>query len=106
MKAKKPLVPREESATIRRAIVQLLEERPRSVRELSVAVHIPEKEVLSHLEHIRLAHRHEAAHLTLTPASCRKCGFTFSKRERLTRPGKCPVCRNEQITAPLYALGE
>ncbi|HEX9022618.1 MAG TPA: transcriptional regulator [Geobacteraceae bacterium] len=105
MKAKKPFIPREENATIRRTITQLLEEHPRSVRELSVAAHIPEKEVLSHLEHIRMTHRQDGPHLTLTPASCRKCGFIFSKRERLARPGKCPVCRNEQITPPLYGMG-
>ncbi len=105
MKAKKPFIPREESATIRRSIMALIEERPRSIRELSTAAHIPEKDVISHLEHIRMAHRKEGPHLTLTPATCRKCGFTFSKRERLTRPGKCPICRNEQITAPLYGVG-
>lgn len=40
----------------------------------------------------------------MVPAQCLGCGFIFSKRERLTRPGKCPVCRHGQISEPLFAV--
>ncbi len=104
MKSKSPVIPREEKATIRQAIVALLEENTLSAREISARVRIPEKEVLYHLEHIRNATHDDERHLLLTPAVCRKCGFTFTKRGRLTKPGKCPVCRNEQIAEPLYGF--
>lgn len=42
--------------------------------------------------------------LEITPAECRNCGFVFAKRERLTSPGKCPVCRNEAILDPLFRI--
>jgi predicted Zn-ribbon and HTH transcriptional regulator len=105
MKTKVPFIPREEHATVRRAIMTLLERHTLSAREISAAVRIPEKEVVGHLEHIRAATHKEALHLVVTPAICKKCGFTFRKRERLSRPGKCPVCRCEQIAEPLYHLG-
>jgi transcriptional regulator len=104
MKTKGPFIPREEYATVRQAIITLLQQRTLSAREISAEVRIPEKEVLYHLAHIRDAIRKHERHLVMTPALCRKCGFTFKKRERLTRPGRCPVCRNEQIAEPLYGI--
>jgi hypothetical protein len=104
MKANRPIIPREESVTIRRSIMKLLEHHTLSAKEISMAVRIPEKEVISHLEHIRTSTHNNDRHLLITPAVCKKCGFTFKKRERLTRPGKCPVCNNEQIAEPLYGI--
>jgi hypothetical protein len=104
MKTKGPFIPREECATIRQAITTLLKEQTLSAREISAEVRIPEKEVFNHLAHIREAIRKNERHLVMTPAVCRKCGFTFKKRERLTKPGRCPVCRNEQIAEPVYGI--
>lgn len=104
MKTKKPFIPREECSTIRRSIMTLLEHHSLSAKEISAAVRIQEKEVIGHLEHIRTSTHNNNLHLLITPAVCRKCGFTFKKRERLTRPGRCPVCHNEQITGPLYGI--
>jgi predicted Zn-ribbon and HTH transcriptional regulator len=104
MKVKGPFIPREEHSTVRQAIMTLLEQHTLSAREISAAVRIPEKEVLDHLEHIRAATHKSGQQLLLTPAACKKCGFAFRKRERLTRPGKCPVCRSEQIAEPLYGI--
>jgi predicted Zn-ribbon and HTH transcriptional regulator len=104
MKTKSPPIPREESSTVRQSIIALLERETLSARELSSLVHVGEKEVIDHLEHIRTASRHEKPHLKVVPAVCKRCGFSFKKRERLAKPGKCPVCRNEQIVEPLYTL--
>jgi hypothetical protein len=40
----------------------------------------------------------------VTPAECRKCGFVFQKREKLKKPGKCPICRSESIEEPLFGI--
>lgn len=32
------------------------------------------------------------------------CGFTFRKRERLSTPSRCPVCRSEEITETRYGI--
>jgi transcriptional regulator len=104
MRTKGPFIPREEYATVRQAIIALLKQRTYTAREISAEVRIAEKEVFFHLAHIREAMRKQERHLVMTPAACRKCGFTFKKRERLTRPGRCPVCRNEQIAEPVYGI--
>ncbi|PKN50496.1 MAG: transcriptional regulator [Deltaproteobacteria bacterium HGW-Deltaproteobacteria-16] len=103
-KPRKPMVPRTAQETTRQAIVALLTEGPVSAKDISTAVHLPEKEVSSHLEHIRRSLHATGGVLTVTPAECRACGFIFAKRERMTPPGKCPVCRSEAIDDPLFSI--
>ncbi len=103
---KVPPVPAAMHDTVRRAIVAALERGECSARDLSSAVGIPEKEVYGHLEHIRKTMSTAGRHLAISPAECRKCGFVFSKRERLTKPGRCPVCRGESIHEPLFSIEE
>lgn len=104
MEPKPPTVPREQRETVRRQVMDLLGERPLSAREISMAVGIAEKEVYPHLEHIRHTLQQERHRLLVTPAACKRCGFVFRKRERLTRPGKCPLCRSEAIAEPLFVI--
>ncbi|HWI40131.1 MAG TPA: transcriptional regulator [Verrucomicrobiae bacterium] len=75
-----------------------------SAKEISVAVRVAEKEVYGHLEHIRRSLHAAGGALEVTPAECRRCGFTFSARERLTPPGRCPACRHEGILEPLFSI--
>jgi predicted Zn-ribbon and HTH transcriptional regulator len=102
--SKKPPVPVEMHDTIRREIVAVLEQGPHSAKDLSIAVRIAEKEVYDHLEHIRKTMNATDHRLAVIPAECKKCGFVFSKRERLKKPGKCPVCRGESIYEPLFSI--
>jgi len=103
---REPTIPVEMRDTARRQIIAVLEQGERSARDLSSEVRISEKEVYSHLEHIRKTMSAEGRYLAVTPAECRKCGFVFSKRERLKKPGKCPVCRGESIHEPLFSIEE
>lgn len=73
-----------------------------SARDLSAAASIPEKEVYDHLDHVQSS-GHDFR-LVVEPSVCRSCGFVFGKRDRLTKPGKCPVCRGESISPPLFSL--
>jgi len=103
---KEPFVPSEAHSTTRKAIIVELVEGPRSARDLSAAVRISEREVSSHLEHIRKSLLSSPRHLMLVPAECKKCGFVFAKREKLRRPGKCPVCKGESIQEPRFVIEE
>lgn len=98
------MVPRTAQETTRHAITALLSEGSVSAKDISTLIHLPEKEVYSHLEHIRRSLHAFGAVLEVTPAECRNCGFIFAKRERMTSPGKCPVCRNEAILDPLFRI--
>ena len=104
IKPRKPVVPRSALDTVRHEIIALLRDGPISARDISVGVRIPEKEVYGHLEHIRHTVHASGDLLEVTPAECNACGFVFVKRERLTPPGKCPVCRQENIFDPLFAI--
>lgn len=103
-KPKKPVIPPEKHDTVRHEIQALLSGHDLSAKDISMAIGIPEKEVYDHLDHVRLMLRRSGAILLVVPASCRKCGFVFSKRNRLTKPGRCPVCRGEQIEEPRFSV--
>lgn len=103
MRAKPPVTPPARSATVRQALVHVLREagRPLSAVELSAAVGVPERDVFEHLEHVR---RSLGAGFSMTPAACRACGFVFRERSRVSRPGRCPACRSERVSPPLFEV--
>jgi len=101
---KKPPIPIEGLETVRRRILALLEEGSRTAKEISAAVRIPEKEVGEHLVHLRKTLRAEGRRLEQVPAECLGCGFVFRKRDRLTGPGRCPVCKGEFLSAPAFRV--
>jgi predicted Zn-ribbon and HTH transcriptional regulator len=103
-KSKEPFVPVERRETIRQKIISLLEGKTLSAREISVEAGVAEKEVYEHLEHIQRTINKREHNLIVTPAACKKCGFVFRKRDRLKKPSKCPVCRNEVIREPLFSV--
>jgi len=105
-KPKEPPVPQEVHDTTRKALLSALGQGPRSAKELSAEIGIAEKEVYDHLEHLARSLNHADRYLLITPAECKKCGFVFSKRERLKKPGKCPVCKGESIHEPLFEIQE
>ncbi|MEW6570011.1 MAG: transcriptional regulator [Nitrospirota bacterium] len=104
-KFQKAFTPVERHETIRQRIISLLEGGTLSAREISLEVGVSEKEVYDHLEHIQLAFNKKKLPFKISPASCRKCGFVFRKRDRLKKPGRCPVCHGELIREPLFSLG-
>jgi predicted Zn-ribbon and HTH transcriptional regulator len=95
---------KEADDTVRHRITAALVGGPLSARDISGQVGIPEKDVCGHLTHIRETLHRSGGHLEVTPAECVTCGFVFRKRERLTKPGRCPVCRSESIHAPLFSV--
>jgi len=96
--------PAERYETIRHYIAALLEEGTYSAKELSQIIKIPEKDVCDHLEHLQRTLSKTGKHLEVISASCRHCGFVFKKRDRLTKPSKCPSCRSIHIQAPLFNI--
>lgn len=103
-KPKEPVTPPETHDTVRKELIAELLQGPNSARDLSAAVRLPEREVYDHLNHIRKSIAPSGRHLVVTPAECKKCGFVFAKRDKLKRPGKCPVCKGESIREPLFSI--
>ena len=103
-KPKESFIPQERHETIRKKIMDFLEGNSFSARDISAEVGISVREVFDHLEHIQKSVSRGDCHLVMTPAECKKCGFVFTKRDRLKKPGRCPVCRGESIQEPLFFL--
>lgn len=100
-KPKQPHIPPDRPDTLRKEIISLLAGESLTALEISGQVGLSEKEVLEHLEHIKIALH---GGLVVVPPLCLECGFSFRKRERLKKPGRCPVCRSERIVAPSFTV--
>ncbi len=90
--------------TVRHEIMNVLRGAVLTAKDISSEVGVGEKEVYEHLEHIQKSLGGIHGLLAVTPAECRKCGFVFKKRERLRKPGKCPVCHWEAIKPPAFSI--
>jgi predicted Zn-ribbon and HTH transcriptional regulator len=93
--------------TSRQRLIELLTGTMLSSHQLAPLLGIPERQVEEHLTHIvKTIARDPSRTFLLEPSECLGCGFTFRDRTRLTRPSRCPHCRNEAITAPRYGIRE
>jgi transcriptional regulator len=102
--SEKPIVPADRKETVRRRILSLLLNRSLTARQISAEVGIPEREAYAHMPHVKRSVARLGGRLAVTPAECRQCGYVFRKRERPNRPGRCPVCRGESISEPLFTV--
>ena len=101
MKDKEPSV---HYKTVRQAIFDELSVGMKTIRELSQALRISEKEVISHLSHVEKSAGQRGYKFVMKPSECLKCGFTFERRGRMKRPSRCPECRSELLTNPGFGL--
>jgi len=102
--SEKPIVPADRKETVRRRILSLLSGHSLTARQISAEVGIPEREAYAHMPHVKRTVARLGGRLAVTPAECRQCGYVFRKRERPNKPGRCPVCRGESISEPLFAV--
>ena len=90
--------------TIRQKIIDLLSLQEMDARQLSRQVGIREKEVIEHLSHIALSLAVKGKKLTIRPAECLVCEYVFDKRQRFTRPGRCPRCKKSHLQSPGFYI--
>ena len=92
--------------TLRQQIIDLLNQEVMTALDISQAVRVSEKDVYRHLAHIEKTVAGQGRKLSFKPCTCLACGFTFADRRRLTRPGRCPRCRESRISHPLFRIEE
>ena len=92
------------AATRRQQIIALLRGRPWEAGELSRALGISQRQVESHLTHVRQSVKAHGEQLVIEPAQCRDCGFAFAERTRTTKPSRCPKCKSEQLAPPVFEI--
>jgi len=92
--------------TIRQEIIELLAAQALTARELGRILRLDPKDVTDHLAHIRKSLTAAGKRLAVQPSRCRKCGFEFKNRRKLTPPGRCPRCKSTYLDPPYYEVEE
>ncbi len=87
----------------RKELIDLLKKETLTAQELAKHFDVKQKDIEDELEHIFKSIKKEGMKLKITPAQCRKCGFTF-KRDKMDKPGKCPECKGTWIAAPRFHI--
>jgi len=90
--------------TIRKQIISLLEQKEYGARSISQHLGIREKEVYDHIPHIMKTVSAMGKTLTVIAAQCNTCDYKFKKRKKVTKPGRCPICKNERIDPPRFRI--
>src|SRR3954465_2236015 len=85
--------------TFRKELIALLSAQPRSASWLAGERGFRGGEVEEDLRHAIRSARAACHTVTVIPARCRSCGFTFDE-QKLSKPGKCPSCRGPRLSAP------
>jgi len=92
------------SETTREKLVAALRDGPFSARDLSGMIGISERDVRSHLDHVRRSVERQGERFVVEPAHCKKCGFAFESRKKVSIPSRCPKCKAERIEPPRFAI--
>jgi hypothetical protein len=87
----------------RRDIIAILMTGPHSASALARALGIGRAEIEDELRHAIRSAQAAGHDVVIEPARCKACGFTFGP-SRLTKPGKCPECRESRIYEPMIGL--
>lgn len=105
-KVPSPRQPPARTETLRAALRAALSADGQTAHQLSGATGMSERDVVQHLEHLARSLRGAGARLEVEPAHCLSCGFSFTTRQRLGRPSRCPACKSERLEPPLFRLVE
>jgi predicted Zn-ribbon and HTH transcriptional regulator len=93
-----------QAKTTRQAIIDELLLGFRTIRDLSQTLSISEKEVIAHLPHVKQSAKHKGYDFVMEPSKCLKCGSIFEHREKWAKPSRCPECKGEKLTTPMFGL--
>ncbi len=91
------------SASVRMRLLERLRQGPATLRQLAWLLGVREREAAEHLAHV-VRSLGPGERLVEEPAECLACGFRFTKRDRLTTPGRCPGCRSERIAPARFRV--
>ena len=87
--------------TRRAQLCQFMQDNPLTARELAALMKMKIADVIDDLEHVR---RSRGRDFKITPAYCVACDHTFTKRDKLTTPTRCPRCRAQRVEGPWVSL--
>ena len=86
--------------TIRRQIIELLQEGYFTTKDISKRLSISEKEVVEQLKEINRSN----VKIVVKNSHCKKCGFKFTNVKHFKKPSKCPSCKSTYISEPEFSV--
>ncbi len=91
--------------TRREKIIKFLSEHDMTLQELADLLGVSVKTVVEDLESVRKTIKFkDGSRIEVRPASCFKCGYVFSGRNRISDPHKCPKCHSERINPQSFRI--
>ncbi|WXG41751.1 MAG: transcriptional regulator [Candidatus Freyarchaeum deiterrae] len=92
--------------TRRQKIVKLLStNEPVSLDDLCLELKVFDRKlILEDLHHIAITLRKTDSKLVMAPPTCLRCGFVFKELKKPKMPSRCPKCKSERITQPLFQI--
>lgn len=92
--------------TRRERIIKLLStSQPVSLDDLCQQLGVFDRRIiLEDLHHIALTLKRAGGKLLMSPPTCLSCGFVFKGLKKPKMPSRCPNCKNERITQPLFQI--
>lgn len=82
--------------TLRRQLIELLSDAPRSVSTIAREMGLRRSDVEEDLRHALRSAVAAGHRVEVIPARCKDCGFVFGD-DRLTKPGRCPSCKRSRL---------
>jgi predicted Zn-ribbon and HTH transcriptional regulator len=86
----------------RKDLLQMLAQ-PRTASSVARELGLKRGDIERALAHVIRSARAAGHRVSVEPARCRACGFTFDEK-KLTKPGKCPECRSTWLYEPLISI--
>jgi hypothetical protein len=87
----------------RKQLLELLLDHSWRLSELAREFDTSVRTINEDLRHLSKSLKRLPYGMEVEPATCRKCGFVFAAT-KLTKPSKCPQCRNTWIVEPVVRL--
>jgi predicted Zn-ribbon and HTH transcriptional regulator len=91
--------------TFRKDLLAMLTAQPRSVSSIARQLGLKRGDVDDDFRHLIRSARAAGHKVTIEPARCRACGFTFGE-DKLSKPGKCPMCRGTRLFEAQVSISE
>jgi predicted Zn-ribbon and HTH transcriptional regulator len=87
----------------RKDLIALLSAQPRAVSSIAREMGARRGDVEKDLRHAIRSARAAGHSVTIVPAQCRTCGFTFGE-DRLAKPSRCPQCKGSRLLEAQIAI--
>jgi predicted Zn-ribbon and HTH transcriptional regulator len=87
----------------RRQLIDLLSDEFRSASWLARELGMRRGDVEEDLQHALRSARAAGRHIEIVPARCKSCDFGFSD-DKLSKPGRCPVCKGSRLYEPMIRI--